>query len=242
MSRLAVLLSLGFGSVWLCACSKPAPEQATTPDASAAEADIALPADLPTESSLDMKRGRIALEDERARFQACDEATEWPVVDPTDVLRVTFANEPKPLELYVEMYGERADVLANAAGSAPQAAFVVEEVLYAAPASEARGCAEPAPTYVVAARGNEPFWSIEVANDQLTWRQPDAPQELVFDALDAESAEGTVGYQGSADGHSIEVFVTAEPCRDSMSGAYFAYSARATFDDKQLTGCARIGG
>jgi len=93
----------------------------------------------------------------------------------------------------------------------------------------------------VQARGNEPFWSVEVVDGKLIWRQPEEPKELVIEALESSDAEGTVGYSGEAQGHTLELFVEAQSCRDSMSGAYFAYSARATFDGKSLKGCARIG-
>jgi uncharacterized membrane protein len=197
----------------------------------------------PAESSLALKRGTLSMTVERATFQPCGTSGQLWVIDQTDgVLRQVFADEKKPFALYLEAYGERTTLPAGAAAKGESGAFILEEVLYAAPLGEVRGCAEPEPNYVVAARGNEPFWAVEIAEDKLTWRQPDEPRELVFDAVQSEDAEGTVGYSGTVDGHTIEVFFAAEPCRDSMSGAYFAYSARATFDGQELTGCARIGG
>jgi|JRYE01.1.fsa_nt_gb uncharacterized membrane protein len=249
MSRFTSLLSVCLGSLLLSGCSKqasePMPVEQAPPSVATVEPDgVSSPAELPAESSLALKRGTLSLASEHATFRLCAEETQLWVIDQTEnVLRDTFKGESLPLELYVEAYGERMATPANvAAARAYGGLFILEEVLYAAPSGETRGCEEAAPAYVVAARGNEPFWSIEVADDKLTWRQPEAPQELVFDAVQSEDAEGTVGYSGSVQDHTIEVFITAESCRDSMSGAYFAYSARATFDGRQLTGCARIGG
>jgi len=248
MSRSSAL-SACIGALVLCACSKqeappaaPASDGASAP-APTAPAPAAPSSALPAESSLALKRGTLSLASEQATFQPCGEQAPLWVIDQTDgVLHETFANESKPLELYVEAHGERTPVPTEVAAARPyRGAFILEEVLYATPPSDAHGCNEPAPTYVVAARGNEPFWSIEVADDKLTWRQPEEPQELVIDAVQSEDAEGAVGYTGSAQGHTIEVFIEAQSCRDSMSGAYFAYSARATFDGKSLKGCARIG-
>jgi uncharacterized membrane protein len=248
MSRSSALCAC-IAALVLCACSKqqvpsspPAGEDVPTPTATA-PATAAPAAEPPAESSLALKRGMLSLATEQVTFQPCGEDAPLWVIDQTDgVLHETFAKESKPLELYVEAHGERTPVPTSSAAARPyRGAFILEEVLYATPPSEANGCKEPAPTYVVAARGNEPFWAAEVTEDKLTWRQPDAPQELVIDAVQSEDAEGAVGYTGSAQGHTIEVFIEAQACRDSMSGAYFAYSARASFDGKALKGCARIG-
>ena len=247
MSRSFVLLSVSIGALVLCACSKdeaPAPEPVVdTAPVPAATAPAASPSEPPAESSLALKRGMLSLGTEQTTFQPCGEDARLWVIDQTaGVLSETFANESKPIELFVEAHGERAPTPPEiSAARAYPGAFILEEVLYATPPSEAGGCNEPRPAYVVVARGNEPFWSVEVKDDKLIWRQPDDPKELTFDAIEGEDAEGTVGYTGSSQGHAIELFVAAQPCRDSMSGAYFAYSARATFDGKALEGCARIG-
>jgi uncharacterized membrane protein len=246
MSR-SILLSVCIGSLALCACSKqdaPPPmrtdEPAPIPSATIPEAT---PSEPPAESSLALKRGTLSLEAERATFQPCGEPASLWVIDESDgSWREAFSNEPKPLQLYVEANGERAQVPAEVqeAKSFP-GAFILEQVLYATTPAEAQGCAEPAPSYIVMARGNEPFWSVEVGSEKLVWRQPDAPKEVMFDTVQSEDAEGTVGYTGKSADHTLELFIDAQPCRDSMSGAFFAYTSRATFNGKQLKGCARIG-
>jgi putative lipoprotein len=165
------------------------------------------------------------------------------VIDQTDgVLRETFAGDTLPITLYVEAHGERTPTPSEiAAAKGYPAAFILEEVLYATPPQEAQGCAQRAPAYIVRAQGNEPSWSIEVTSEKMIWRQVDAPNELVIDAPQSQDSEGTVGYSGAVADHSLELFVDAQACRDSMSGAYFAYAARAVFDGKELKGCARIG-
>jgi uncharacterized membrane protein len=244
MSRTSWLLSIG--ALALCACSKQEmPATSSTTDAALdAAPPVTASTELPAESSLSLKRGTLTLAADHATFQPCGESAPLWLIDQTDgVLRETFASEPKPFELYVEAHGERTPTpTETAAARAYSGAFLLEEVLYAMPAAEARGCDTPAPSYIVAARGNEPFWSVEVMpDDKMVWRQPEAPQELTFEALQSEDAEGTVGYSGTADGHKLELFIEAQSCRDSMSGAYFAYTARAVFDGKALAGCARVG-
>ena len=103
------------------------------------------------------------------------------------------------------------------------------------------GCDEPAADYVVKARGTEPFWSVEVGEAGIVWRQPQEPKEIVLGAPQTQDAEGAVRYHASSNGHELELLVDAQTCRDSMSGELFAYSARAILDGKEFSGCARVG-
>jgi uncharacterized membrane protein len=143
------------------------------------------------------------------------------------------------LKLYIEAYGERAIDQPAAPGFA--GTFLLEEALYAAPDGQTRGCDAPAQDYIVAARGNEPFWSIEVTDAALLWKQPEEPKEISIAAPQMQDSEGAVSYAAANDAHKIEVLIDAQSCRDDMSGEYFAYAARASLDGKQFTGCARVG-
>jgi uncharacterized membrane protein len=248
MSRCLPLIGACVGFIVLAACSKSTPPVPPTaaPDVAPVPAPTISPtatSELPADSGLALKRGMLTLAAKHATFQPCGTSTQLWVIDQTDgVLRQTFANEPIPLELYVEAHGERTAVPETIpAASAHPGAFILEEVLYATQPAETQGCKEAAPTYIVTARGNEPFWSVEVMADKMVWRQPESPTEVTIEAPQSQDSEGTVGYVGAASGHKLELFIDEQPCRDSMSNAFFAYSARAVFDGKELKGCARIG-
>lgn len=258
MSRNGFLLSMCVGAIVLQACSKseapgpPAGDDSPVPAASSPVPASAAPTEAgqtpassaaaPTESSLALKRGTLTLASNQATFQPCGvQAMLW-VVDQTDgALRQMFSGQSMPLELYIEAHGERtASVPDTEAARAYTGAFLLEEVLYATPPAESKGCSEPAPAYIVAARGNEPFWSVEVTEEHMIWRQPDA-KEISVDAPQSQDSEGTVGYVGEGGGHKLELYVDNDACRDSMSGAFFAYTARAVLDGTEFKGCARIG-
>jgi uncharacterized membrane protein len=106
---------------------------------------------------------------------------------------------------------------------------------------QVRGCDEPAASYIVAARGSEPFWAVEVGDAGIVWRQPSEPKEIALGAPQTQDAEGAVRYHASDNGHELELLIDAQTCRDPMSGELFAYSARAVLDSKEFTGCARVG-
>jgi uncharacterized membrane protein len=166
-------------------------------------------------------------------------------VDQSDgTLQETFADEMEkgPAMLYVEAYGERAPVSDDVEEARAYAGtFVLEEVLYAGVQGQVRGCDDPAPNYIVMARGTEPLWAVEVDDAGIVWRQASEPKEIALGAPQTQDAEGTVRYHAGSNGHELELLVDAQVCRDAMSGEFFAYSARAVLDGKEFNGCARVG-
>lgn len=223
-----------------------APPETTLSNPPAVSQGTPAAAEPPAESGLSIKRGIVTLSPDHGTFRPCGEQGELLLVDQTDgVLARTFAAEKdangvdQPLKLYIEAYGERATDQPAPAGFA--GTFLLEEALYAAPDGQTRGCDSPAQDYIVAARGNEPFWGVEITDAALLWRQPEEPKEISIAAPQTQNSEGAVSYAASNDEHKIEVLIAAQACQDDMSGEYFAYSARATLDGKQFTGCARIG-
>ena len=237
--------SLLFVMAWSIAGCERAPETATPAADNKAPAPSAQNEADATESSLELKRGRLLLSEERVLFQPCGAQDQWWVIDQTpSSLTQTFIQESQSAsaDFYIEAYGERAPASGEASAQGAKFILVLEEILYAGVPGEVRGCDAPTPSYVVAARGTEPFWSVEVHEQRMVWRQPEDPKELVFGAPDTLNAEGGVRYAGVQGAHRLELIVHAQACRDAMSGEYFAYTAKALFDGKDLTGCARLGG
>jgi uncharacterized membrane protein len=247
MLGLRQISTLVCSTLLLMACSRQ-PEQAATPADAAAPAvpqAAPTPPEPPADSSLAIKRGILMLAQDRITFRPCNERAELWLLDQSDgTLRETFADEMQkgPAMLYVEAYGERAPVSEDIAEARPYAGtFVLEEVLYAGVQGQVRGCDEPAASYAVMARGNEPSWAVEVGDTGIVWRQPTEPKEIALGPPQTQDAEGAVRYHASGNGHDLELLVDAQTCRDAMSGEFFAYSARAVLDTKEFSGCARVG-
>ncbi len=193
------------------------------------------------ESSLSIKKGVVSAAGDHALFRFCDDKTELWLIDVADGSLTELLTEATAT-LYVEAYGERGPVPEDLAAAREQAGvFILEQLLYAGTAAEGRGCEQPAPDYVVAARGNEPFWAVEVTHSGMVWKQAETPQQIALGELQAEDAEGTVRYRASGSGHLLELMIDAQPCRDSMSDEFFAFAARAVLDGKEFKGCARVG-
>ena len=139
-----------------------APTDTAAPPSAVPTAQLAVPAQAepPADSSLSIKRGVVMLAQDRMTFRPCDEKPELWLLDQSDgSLRQTFGEEMQkgPALLYVEAYGERAPVAEDIAEARAYAGtFVLEEVLYAGVQGQVRDCDEPATSYIVTARGNEP--------------------------------------------------------------------------------------
>ena len=212
--------------------------EATAPATPMPAAPPAQQEEAPADSGLAIKRAVVTGEGDHATLRACDDKAELWLIDGEGALTELLTADAS--SMYIEAYGERAAVPENLpAASGHAGAFVLEQLLYAGVPGEGRGCDASQPDYAVMARGNEPFWAASVMNDGMIWKQPDA--EITLRELQSEDAEGAVSYRATAEGHALELFVGAEPCRDSMSGEYFAFSARAVLDGREFKGCARVG-
>jgi uncharacterized membrane protein len=238
---------LGIVAVLLLAgCQREAAAPPSVPEAVADAIGAGATAQTPVaESGLTIKRGAVVLTADARTLRLCGENEDlWLAGQGDDSLEETYtrlAGDPGT-PLYVEVRGERTATPGGT--SIPtdyKQAFLLEELLYAGLPGEGAGCETATPAFSVLARGNEPFWAIEVATDKMVLRQPDPAIPLEFPADESQDAEGSVTYRAAAGGHQLELTVARAACTDSMSGAYFAYTAEAELDGRKLQGCARLG-
>lgn len=113
---------------------------------------------------------------------------------------------------------------------------------------EGGGCSGPEPDLAFRAQGTEPFWSLSVQEETLTWRTPDGERTLDHRGPYRSDrgdwlVDGTDG--PAAAGSGVEPTLTArfyaEPCQDAMSGAWFHLSAEVELDGREYRGCAYSG-
>lgn len=90
----------------------------------------------------------------------------------------------------------------------------------------------------ITASGNEPFWSVVVDGGTLTYKTPERISGATFEAERTQTADG-VRFSGAHDGSEFVLELRDVPCRDSMSGAMFDFTASVTVGGRTMTGCAR---
>ncbi|KPK79205.1 MAG: hypothetical protein AMS25_13520 [Gemmatimonas sp. SM23_52] len=143
-----------------------------------------------------------------------------------------------------EPYEEVFAVVAGRMGAPPTEGFgadypgrlEIDEVLYVA--WEGFGCDTDWSGFDYRAYGNEPFWNVEVSAGVLRLNRLGSESRTWTD-VQKHTIENGVRFEG--DGPPIELTLVREPCRDSMSGAYFGMSARLVLGAEELRGCALPG-
>jgi len=86
------------------------------------------------------------------------------------------------------------------------------------------------------ARGNEPFWSLEITRSTLTFR-PLEGSPIVLPSPRPEIVGRDRRYTARGDGHEITVTVTDRVCADDMSGMPYPSAVTAVVDGKEYRGC-----
>lgn len=92
-------------------------------------------------------------------------------------------------------------------------------------------------TAAFSARGNEPFWAVDVAGNTAIYKTPSNQRGQAVRVSRISFAEG-VEYIGVLGGRPFVVNIRAADCTDSMSGQRFPMSATLTVSGRSETGCA----
>lgn len=103
----------------------------------------------------------------------------------------------------------------------------------------------PQPEYAgqLMARGNEPFWAVELRGDEAILRTPDHLDGVIFSAPEWESL-GSGHWRLSverphADGvEFLTLEIREEPCQDTMSGERFPFASSVRYGELTGPGCA----
>ncbi|RMC37820.1 COG3650 family protein [Paracoccus alkanivorans] len=97
--------------------------------------------------------------------------------------------------------------------------------------------AETLNTAAFAARGNEPFWSVEVSGNTANYKTPENQGGRKVNVTRLTFAQG-VEYVGTLDGLVFKLTLRGADCTDSMSGEKFPMTASLTARGKTSQGCA----
>jgi heat shock protein HslJ len=94
----------------------------------------------------------------------------------------------------------------------------------------------PVESDVFRARGNEPFWNLEVAGSTMTLKTPEAAPTS-FTVAFAESIPGGRRYEGHAGEHTITALVVDRLCADTMTGMPYPAAVTVQADGRRYVGC-----
>ena len=195
-----------------------------------------------TAAALETVRGFAVFGHEVRSFRACGTEEELWAIDKSGLLWELH----KELALNREPYEEVFAIVEGLFGPPPEDGFgssypgalEVTRVLYMT--QEGFRCNLDLSQFCYRTYGNEPSWSVRVSADGITLRMPGS-EELVWPDISRQASDNGAIFTADGPAGPIELHITEEPCRDTMSGAYFAYAARMRLGPDEFAGCALKG-
>jgi putative lipoprotein len=106
---------------------------------------------------------------------------------------------------------------------------------------EGLGCDAPWDRFQWRASGNEPFWTLTATADSLTLLRLGMPAQHWTAPAPAERGDTARWTASDPAAGPIAVAITRDPCRDTMSGSYYAHAATVRTQRDTLRGCALPG-
>ena len=91
------------------------------------------------------------------------------------------------------------------------------------------------------AKGNEPFWSIDVTPSGVILQRPDHETRTAEYQPLEKSADGVRHFAGDTPEGKLELTLTPGKCSDGMSDTVYGWTATASINGEQLKGCAYSG-
>lgn len=188
-------------------------------------------------------RGHAIYGHEVRSFRPCGWDEPLWAIEPDNLLwtlheELTSRQEPYP-EIFAVVEARETPAPVDGFGADYPGALRIEAVLYAG--LEGPDCQENWSAFDYRVYGNEPFWSVEASEHRLRLSRLGSEDRL-WDEISAErTAAGARYITADPSAMRAELTVTREPCRDSMSGAYYGFSALMRIDEEDLRGCALQG-
>jgi len=90
--------------------------------------------------------------------------------------------------------------------------------------------------------GQEPPWVLEIDREKgflLVTDYGQNRQQFPYSEALSDAAQRTGRYTSGVNGERIEITITGEPCRDSMSGEAFSSQVEISWREQTLRGCGR---
>lgn len=180
---------------------------------------------------------------EMRTFQQCDTSEVLWAIDRQGILWQFHKERPPHQQPYIKLFamvkGQRGPAPKDGFGADYAGSLLIEEVLYVA--AEGFDCNYNWQQFLLRALGNEPFWSATVQDNSMIVTRL-GEQEISYAYISKQQAGQNLSFQGkSNENASMKLEVIKQPCRDTMSGAYYGLTSRLKLNGKELTGCAIPG-
>jgi uncharacterized membrane protein len=188
-------------------------------------------------------RGRAVFGQEVRAFEPCGRDSSLWVVDSTgrlwDLIRELALPGEQRQHLFVMVEGHLGTAMHDGLGSGDADTLHVDEILYGA--REGFGCDLDIEAFRFRALGNEPFWSMDLTREGILLRSMGQDTKRWTPEQEVEERDGIRLTGRAEDGDSIIVEMLQRQCRDTMSGAFYGFTAYVIIGESTLIGCAVRG-
>ncbi|MFH1464175.1 MAG: hypothetical protein ABIO70_07300 [Pseudomonadota bacterium] len=214
-----------------CFHESPAPpaQEAPTVQAPAVQAPAAV--------SIHRMRGAVLRDGGALAFRPCGEeglvGIQGAALSDLEEVYTSLAEEDAGAVVGVELTGALGEL-------GEQRVLDVAAVAMALPPGQEGLCAYDS-SFSYRARGQEPFWAMTVAEEQLTYSSPDLDSPMQVRVIPTRQPGGAISFSGALEGHHVDLSLQPTRCRDDMSGAVFPFIATALVDGGSLHGCGEQG-
>jgi putative lipoprotein len=188
-------------------------------------------------------RGYAVFGHEVREFRPCGQDDVLWAINPGGLIWDLCKDLTSDLEPYQKVFavieGRRVPAPDEGFGADYPGAVLIESVLYAG--VEGPGCNYGWDEFRFRASGNEPFWNTKISKRGIVLSRLGS-EKRSWRNITAERTSGGVRFIANDPGTDpVTLTITKKPCRDSMSGSYYAYSAELQADGEELHGCALRG-
>lgn len=183
-----------------------------------------------------MVRGTVFASGE-VTFRACNQVAPVAALDSTGgrlLPTYRFLRPPDEEGLYV---------LARAVESS-RGEIILREIEFARRPVPGENCDEPAPDYLLRARGINPNWRVTITASGIEFVQDSEPRILIFPPVAPDDSGGVLRYRATAQtdrAHALHLLLVTTTCSEGNNGVYAAMQAFLTLDGRALPGCAWRG-
>lgn len=92
------------------------------------------------------------------------------------------------------------------------------------------------PDETITLSGTEPFWSMSIEREALTYTTPENLDGVTTDVTRFAGNNG-LGISGDLEGQSLQIAITPGTCSDGMSDRDYPFTATVKLGDATLFGC-----
>ena len=185
-------------------------------------------------------RGLFYLEDNTAYFTRC--ATEQKfTVHARDVLRNIYEQitPVKSTPVYIEFTGEV--VFPSDKGNKSEALMRIDRVHHMALAKTSQQCAKPISTFRFKAKGNEPYWRLNIDGQKLFFATKARNQVYQIQDANFQTTQMNSVKSINKQGERLNLVIKPGHCYNLKNNEYWGYTAKIESIWGNLQGCGESG-